>query len=136
MRASFWPAGGGSLRRMAGVPRGRSGGDWWRRTRFVRFAPSGSAQISGELGEEAGRGHAEGHVPMPSVPGACLAMIEAEIALGALETFLDGPPETGSTCQLGKHRALGREGEVVVRSNVAVCAAHDAIFLLEPADPR
>lgn len=83
---------------------GQSGGDCRRRTRFVRFAPSGSAQIGGELGEEAGRAHAEGHVAVPSMPRTRLAVIEAQIIFGALEAFLDGPAQAGGGRQLGKRR--------------------------------
>ena len=30
-------------------------------------------------------------MPVPSVPGACLVMVEAELVLGGLEAVLDGP---------------------------------------------
>jgi hypothetical protein len=40
-------------------------------------------------------------------------MIEAEIVLGALETFLDGPTQPSRTGEFGKCRACRREDEVV-----------------------
>src|SRR3978361_161425 len=84
-----------------------------QRTRFVRFAPSRSAQIGGQFGEERGGCHAQAHMAMPSVPRANLTMIKAEIVFGALETFLDGPTQSSSTGEFGKSRACRREDEVV-----------------------
>src|SRR5258705_5778024 len=35
--------------------------------------------------------HDERHMPMPSVPGACFIMVEAQFVLGRLEAVLDRP---------------------------------------------
>lgn len=50
---------------------------------------------------------------MPAVPGVGLAMVEPEIVLGALETFLNGPTQASGTGEFGKRRAGGCEDEVV-----------------------
>jgi|tagenome__1003787_1003787.scaffolds.fasta_scaffold20341878_1 hypothetical protein len=39
---------------------------------------------------------------MPAMPGARLAVIEAQFLFGALEAFLDGPAQPGDTGQFGK----------------------------------
>ena len=106
------------MREDIGVP-GRSvpGRSWWRgggsrvRTRLVPFASSRTAQVRGQFGKECGGGHDQSHLPVPAVPGSDLAVIEAEIALGPLETFLDGPAQAGGTGQFGECGAAGTEGK-------------------------
>ena len=56
------------------------------------------------------------------MPGAGFAMIEAEIALGALETFLDRPAQAGDACEFRKRRPFGREDQIVGLL-VALCEA-------------
>ena len=68
-----------------------SGGDWRGRTRFVRFFFGAAAQSGGQLGEKGERRHAQGHMAVPAVPGAGLAVVEAKVVLGALKAFLDIP---------------------------------------------
>ena len=72
-----------------------------------------SPEIGGEFGEEGGSGHDERHMAMPGMPRAGFAMIEAEIALGALETFLDRPAQAGGACEFRQAGSLGREDEIV-----------------------
>ena len=83
------------------------------RTPFVRFFPSGLAQVGGQFGKERGGGHHQAHVAVPAMPGARLAVIEAKVVLGALETFLDGPAQTGGPGQFGQCRTGGAEDEVM-----------------------
>ena len=50
---------------------------------------------------------------VPAVPRAGLAVVEAEVILGPLNAFLDGPAQTGGACQLGKARGDGTEDKIV-----------------------
>ena len=50
---------------------------------------------------------------MPAMPGARLTMIEAQVLLGAQETFLDCPAQPGRRCQIGQGRFGASIGEVV-----------------------
>jgi hypothetical protein len=50
---------------------------------------------------------------MPAMPGARLAVIEAEIAFGALETFLDRPAQAGDAGKLGERSVGGSEDETI-----------------------
>ena len=77
------------------------------------FAESQPALVCGKLGEEGCCGHDQGHMAMPAMPGSGLAMIEAEIVLGAQEALLDGPSKAGGAGDVLKRRALGRMNEVI-----------------------
>ena len=55
----------------------------------------------------------QGHVATPSMPGARFTVIEAKIALGALETLLDRPTKTGRAGEFGERCALGGEDQIV-----------------------
>ena len=43
--------------------------------------------------------HGEGHVSIPGVEAADLVLVEADLALGGLESLLDGPAGTGDADQ-------------------------------------
>jgi len=51
------------------------------RTRFVPFAEGDAALVGRQFGEEGGGSHDEADVAMPPVPGARLAVVEAEVVL-------------------------------------------------------
>lgn len=52
-----------------------------------------------------------GDMAVPAVPGAVLAMVEAEIVLGAKEALLDRPAPVGGAGEFGQRRGLRRVGE-------------------------
>ena len=56
--------------------------------------------------------HREGDVAVPAGPGTDLVLVEADLALGGLETGLDRPARAGDPHQIGQCRAMGGVGEV------------------------
>src|SRR4051794_18775732 len=61
---------------------------------------------------------------------ARLAMIEAQVVLGALEALLDGPAQTGRAGELGEAGARRSKGEVVgslVRRLAAAADQHPVL---------
>src|SRR3954452_8808204 len=50
---------------------------------------------------------------MPSVPGARLAMVKPKVALGAFETFFDGPAQAGGGGEFGEPDALSGKDEII-----------------------
>lgn len=50
---------------------------------------------------------------MQPVPGSRFARVEAEIAFGALETFLDRPAQGGDAGEFGQIRAFGGEDQII-----------------------
>src|SRR5210317_810987 len=82
-------------------------------TRFVRFSEGRAALIGAEPHKKGACSHHKAHVPMPSVPRACLAVIEAHIILGAQETFLDCPAQPGGGGQFRQCRVRAGISEVI-----------------------
>ena len=66
--------------------------------------------------------HNERDMPVPSVPGACLVVIETEFVLGGFEAVLNGPAMTFDRHELFQGRTLGapcgEEGKIAV-GNIA-----------------
>src|SRR4030095_11088125 len=92
---------------------GSSGGRWDRRTPFVRFAPGRPTQVGDQPGQEGCRRQAQTHVPGTPVPGARLAVVKAEIVLGALKARLDRPAQPRGARQVAQRDAHRRKGKVV-----------------------
>ena len=63
---------------------------------------------------------------VPAVPGPGLAVIEAEVVLGPLEAFLDGPAQAGGTSQLGEARGDGAENQKIGAS----CQIGEGVYRL------
>src|SRR5210317_1390280 len=82
-------------------------------TRFVRFSEGRAALIGAEPHKKGACSHHKAHVPMPSVPRACLAVIKAHIILGAQETFLDCPAQPGGGGQFRQCRVRAGISEVI-----------------------
>ncbi len=80
---------------------------------FVRFAKRRTAHIGTEPGKESGRGHDQRHMTVPAVPGSGLAVVEAEIILRALETFLNRPAQTCRTRQFCKGGVCRRKDQII-----------------------
>ena len=59
------------------------------------------------------REHRQGDVSVPAVPSADLVLVQADLALGALEGLLDRPPGAGDPDQLAQRGAGGPEAQVV-----------------------
>jgi hypothetical protein len=66
--------------------------------------------------------HDERDMPVPTVPGACLIVIETEFVLGGFEAVLNGPAMTFDRRELFQGRALGapcgEEGKIAI-GNIA-----------------
>jgi hypothetical protein len=62
--------------------------------------------------------HDERDMPVPTVPGACLVVIETEFVFGGFEAVLNGPAMTFDRDELFQGRALGapcgEEGQIAV----------------------
>lgn len=81
-------------------------------TPFGPFAGNGfghrrAQQVGPQLGKEGECRHDEGHVAVPGVPGSRLAMVEAEVAVGRLETGLDCPPQPGDAASSARLTSAG-----------------------------
>ena len=67
--------------------------------------------------------HDQRHMPMPTMPGAGLVVIEAKLGLGGLEAVLDGPAMTFHHDQFFRGRALGAPGGEERQSTIGNVAA-------------
>lgn len=70
------------------------------------MAPGSAALIGGELGEEGGGGHDQGHVALPTVPGSGPGNGQAEVISSAQEAFLDGPAQARRSGQFPERSAF------------------------------
>jgi hypothetical protein len=64
-------------------------------------------------GEEAQREHGQRDVPVPAVPGTDFVIGEADLLLGHLEAFLNGPASTGDLREGSQGGPVRAENDVI-----------------------
>lgn len=98
-----------------------------QRDQLVGACGALSAFPRGDDGEDGVGEHDQRGVAIPGLPGADLVLVEADLGLGGLETFLDAPPGAGYPDQRGQADRLG--GVAAVEGQPAVT---DALAYQQP----